>query len=631
MDFSFIIIQTLNGLATASYLFIAASGLTIVFGVTRIVNFAHGSLFMIAAYLAVTLMPRFLDIQSSFWSFLVAAITVALLVGVLAMLLEVLLLRRIYKAPELFQLLATFGVVLIVQDLVIMVWGPEDILGPRVPGLASFVEIQGQRFPAYELFLIGLGPLVLGLLWLLFHKTRFGIVVRAATVDREIASTLGINPAVLFTATLFLSGCLAGLAGAIQVPREPANGFMDINLIAEAFVITVIGGLGSITGAFIAAVLIGLLQAFGIVIFPKVTLVLVFALMAIILIWRPKGLLGREVRLAAEEKAMPSRFPPFGGYRWLLLFGLAGVLALSPAFVDDFFLRVLTEVLVLGLFALSLNLLLGLGGITSFGHAAYFGLGAYGAAMLTKYMAIPMEAGLAFSGVVAAIGAAALGAVLMRLSGIYLAMLTLAFAQILYAIAFQWIEVTGGDNGILGVWPSQWASEPATFFYLSLACVLLVVAAIYNLMQSPFGFALRAARDSDMRAAALGIHVKLHRWLAFTIAGAAAGFAGGLYVYSRGNIDPTALSIPISVDALTMSLLGGIYTYFGPLLGAAVLHLAKDFVMPLTDFWRFWLGCGIILMVLLRPGGLLSGPGLGSVIGFFRPSSDPKLKSERTV
>jgi branched-chain amino acid transport system permease protein len=181
VDPSFLLVQSLSGLASASSLFVIASGLTLVFGVTRIVNFAHGSFYMLGAYIAVTVVPWLLEIDRSPWLFFAGVLASAIAVGLLGVAMEFLLLRRIYKVPELFQLLATFGVVLMVQDAVLKIWGPVDLPGPRAPGLRHGVEILGQRFPAYELFLIAVGPAVLGLLWLLMHRTRFGILIRAAT------------------------------------------------------------------------------------------------------------------------------------------------------------------------------------------------------------------------------------------------------------------------------------------------------------------------------------------------------------------------------------------------------------------------------------------------------------------
>jgi len=524
--------------------------------------------------------------------------------------MEVLLLRRIYKVPELFQLLATFGVVLIVQDLVLLAWGPVDIAGPRAPGLRHGVYILDQRFPAYELFLIFVGPAVLALLWLLMHRTRFGVLIRAATQDREMVGALGVNQAMLFTGTLFLGATLAGLGGALQIPRVSANAHMDLSIITEAFVVTVIGGMGSVPGAFLAALLIGLLQAFGVLVFPKITLVLAFLLMAVVLVVKPWGLLGKpdvaSGRAVLPEGILdPRPLDVFG--RVLAAVALLVVLALP--LLDEYSVKVGTEVLIFALAAFSLNFLVGNGGIVSFGHAAYFGLGAYGAGLLVTKAGTPMEPALLAAPVAGGAAAALFGFFVVRLSGIYLAMLTLAFAQIAYAVVFQWVEVTGGDNGIVGVWPSHWAASREVYLYLTAVLSLAAILFLARVIRAPFGATLRAARDSAARADAIGIDVRTHRWLGFILAGAAAGLAGGLYAFSKGSIDPTLLSIPLSVDFLSMILLGGIQSVFGPVAGAATFHAVKDFLMPLTDHWRLLLGLAIIAMVLAFPRGLAGALG----------------------
>jgi branched-chain amino acid transport system permease protein len=610
MDFSFVATQALSGLASASSLFVIASGLSIVFGVTRIVNFAHGSLYMLGAYLAVTIVPRLLDVAHSPWTFFLGVLASAVAVGLIGVAIEVLLLRRIYRVPELFQLLATFGIVLIVQDVVLKVWGPVDIPGPRAPGLRHGVDILGERFPAYELFLIAVGPAVLALLWLLMHRTRFGVLIRAATQDREMVGALGVNQARLFTATLFLGAFLAGLGGALQIPRVPASAQMDTAVITEAFVVTVVGGMGSVPGAFLASLIIGQLQAFGILVFPKITLVLVFLLMAAVLVVKPWGLLGKpSVAAAAGQSAMPEgilSLARFGRLDTLLaVLAIAAVLAI-PLIGDSYTTKVAIEVMVFALAAFSLHFLMGVGGLVSFGHAAYFGMGAYAAGLLaTGPLKLPMEAALLLAPLAAGAGAALFGFFVVRLSGIYLAMLTLAFAQIVYAVCFQWVEVTGGDNGVVGVWPSAWASSREVYFYVVAVLTLAAILFLRRAIHAPFGYTLRAARDSAMRADAIGIDVRTHRWLAFTLAGAAAGLAGALYAFSKGSIDPTMISIPMSVDFLVMVLVGGIRTVAGPLVGAASFHALKDFFMPLTDFWRLFLGASIIAMVLLFPRGIV--------------------------
>ena len=608
-DLSFLLVQALNGLASASSLFIIAAGLTIVFGVTRIVNFAHGSFYMLGAYLGVTLIPRLLAASSTFPAFLGGVLAAAVAVGAIGIAMELVLLRRIYAVPELFQLLATFGVVLAVEDVVLKVWGPLDILGPRAPGLRGAVAILGHRFPTYELFLIAVGPLVLALLWLIMYRTRFGVLVRAATQDREMVGALGVNQALLFTGALFLGATLAGFAGALQTPKLAANPNMDISIIAEAFVVTVVGGMGSVPGAFVAALLIAELQAFGILIFPKITLVLVFLLMALVLVVRPWGLMGRP-EVGQVRVVMPE------GIVRLERLSRAGTIALAPVGVfllalpllgDGYTVKLGIEVLSFALAAFSLNFLIGVGGIVSFGHAAYFGLGAYAAGLLVTRAGVAMEPALIAAPIVAGLGAAFFGFFVVRLSGIYLAMLTLAFAQIVYAVAFQWVELTGGDNGVVGVWPSRWAAGRASYYYLALAVSATIIVLLRRGIYAPFGYTLRAARDSRERADAVGIDVRTHRWLAFAIAGAAAGLAGGLFAFAKGSIDPTLISIPMSIDFLVMTLLGGVETVAGPLVGAAAFHSIRDVLMPLTDHWRLLLGLAIIAIGLAMPRGIVGG------------------------
>lgn len=598
-----VLTQTLNGLASASSLFLVACGLSIIFGVTRIVNFAHGSLYMLGGYLAFTLVTYFGPADAfGFWGGVVLAV---LLTGLVGALIEVTILRRIYQAPELFQLLATFGVVLMLQDIALAIWGPEDKLGPRAPGFKGFVFLFDGRFPSYDLFLIAVGPVVLGLIWLLFHRTRWGVLIRAATEDREMVSALGVNQRLLFTSVFAFGAALAGLGGALQLPREAINLHMDLSMIAEAFVVVVVGGLGSVTGAYLAAVLIGVLHAFGILILPKITLVLVFLVMAAVLIARPHGLLGKA---AAEPRGHAGQLfllrPANGAAR---AFGAVALvlLILAPLLVPDHLVLTLTDLVIFAVFAASLHLLMGPGGIISFGHAAYFGLGAYGAALAVKWLGASMEPALVLAPLMAGVAGAIFGWFCVRLSGVYLAMLTLAFAQIAWATAFQWVDLTGGDNGILGVWPSAWAVSKTAFYYLALAIAVLVILALRLIIFAPFGYSLRAGRDSPLRAEAIGLDVGHLQWAAFVIAALAAGIAGGLFAFSKGSVFPTYMAIPRSVDALLMVLLGGVQTVAGPVVGAFAYMGLNEQLAKMTAYWRFGLGLSIVLLVVLFPRGLV--------------------------
>lgn len=588
-----ILLQFLNGLAGASSLFLLAAGLSLIFGVSRIVNFAHGSLYMLGMYLAVWLAQRI-----GFW----AAIPLsAVAVACLGMFIEILLLRRIYRAPELLQLLATFALVLLIRDFSLWAWGPEDLLGPRVTGLAGAVEIAGRAFPQYELFLIAVGPLVFAFLHWLLKRTRFGVLLRAATQDREMASALGVNERRLFTGVFALGALLAGLGGALAIPREPANLEIDLAVISDAFVVVVIGGLGSIPGAFLAALLVGLVKAFCIGLgFSKITLAVEFIVMAVVLVLRPWGLLGRPIAPARGPGTVEPPLPSIGPRA---LFAVAALLLL-PLFAGQYTLVLLTDMLVFALFAVSLHFMMGPGGMLSFGHAAYFGLGAYGAGILLLRFALPMEIALLLAPLFAAMGALVSGWFCVRLSGVYLAMLTLAFAQIAWSIAFQWDAVSGGSNGLVGVWPAGWLASREAYFLLTAFACSAGMALLWRMLSSPFGYALRAARDSPLRAEAIGIDVRAVQWAAFTVAGTFAGMAGALYAFSKGSISPETLSVPRSVDALVMVLLGGVQTLTGPAWGAVLFTWLEDTVSRNIDYWRAALGAVILLLVLALPQGV---------------------------
>ena len=242
--------------------------------------------------------------------------------------------------------------------------------------------------------------------------------------------------------------------------------------------------------------------------------------------------------------------------------------------------------------------------MASFGHAAYFGLGAYAAGLLAKHFGAPMLGGLVLAPFAAGLFGLVFGWFCVRLSGVYSAMLTLAFAQITWSVAFQWLELTGGDNGILGVWPPEWARSKLVFYYLALAACLGATLLLRRALYAPFGYALRAQRDSALRAEAIGIDAFRIRWLAFAFAAAAAGIAGAFFAYAKGSVFPTYLAIPRSVDALLMVLLGGVQTVTGPIIGAIAFAGLQEQLVRVTEYWRLVLGLVIVALVLFFPSGL---------------------------
>ncbi|WP_217619062.1 ABC transporter permease [Achromobacter sp. GbtcB20] len=613
MNVSGLLLQLLNGLADASALFLVAAGLSLIFGVTRVVNFAHGSFYMLGIYLTWTFTSHF-GSGAGYWFGLLLA---ALATGLIGAAAELLVLKRLYRAPELFQLLATFALVLIIGDAALAIWGPEDLFSARAPGLSGAVQILGRRYPEYDLLLIAAGPIVLGLLWLLLMRTRWGRLLRAAAENRTMLAALGVNQAWLFTSAFTLGAFLAGLGGALAAPRVPATLGLDLEIIASAFVVVVVGGLGSVPGAFLAAVLICSVKALFVFLgqvaigpwvfnLSKLTLLAEFAVMAVVLVVRPWGLMGKPPA-PTSHPGMPERPISPAGPRLRLAYGvLLALLALVPVATLTWpYLSILmTEILIAALFAASLHFLTGLAGMTSFGHAAWFGLGAYGAALLLKLAAIPMEAALLLGPFAAAFGALVFGWFCVRLSGVYLAMLTLAVAQILWALTYQWDDVTGGSNGLTGLWPSAWLAQGPWFYYLTLALCAAGVWWLRRLAFSPLGFALRGVRDSALRAEALGMDTRRIQWAGFVAASFAAGLAGSLYAFSKGSIAPDVLAVSRSVDGLVMVLLGGIQTLAGPLVGAASYTWLQDAAARSTEYWHAVLGLAILALVMAFPEGL---------------------------
>jgi branched-chain amino acid transport system permease protein len=614
MTFSAFLFQALNGLSTASGLFFIAVGLSLIFGVTRIINIAHGSLYMLGTYIAYSFATKIGGVFG-FWGGIVAT---ALIVGVIGAVIEIVLLRRIYRAPELFQLLATFALVLVFNDMALWIWGPEDLLGPRAPGLRGSIEVLGRRLPEYDLFLALIGPVVLLILHFALARTRFGRLIRAATQDREMVGALGVNQAILFTSVFALGAALAGLGGALQVAREPANLATDLVAIGDAFVVVVVGGMGSITGAYLAAVIIAEVKAlcigigvvdFGFITvnFSKFTLVAEFLVMAAVLIARPYGLMGKPqgvVRSVAEPEE-PIR-PATPMLKTLAVIVLTLLMCLPLLAQSSPYLMILgIDVLIAVIFATSLHFIMGPGGMHSFGHAAYFGLGAYGAALLVKWLAWPMGFAIAAAPLIALSGALLFGWFAVRLSGVYLAMLTLAFAQIVWAAVFQWEGFTGGSNGVIGVWPPPPFDKSWVYFVLTLVLAVAAVLLLRRFLFAPFGYAMRAGRDSPLRAEAIGIDVKRVHWLAFAIAGGICGIAGGLFAFAKGSISPETISVGRSIDGLVMVLLGGIQTLTGPIFGASLYAVLQDTVMRQTEYWRALLGIIILVLVLAFPQGIV--------------------------
>ena len=298
-----------------------------------------------------------------------------------------------------------------------------------------------------------------------------------------------------------------------------------------------------------------------------------------------------------------SRSVTRSGWIWAGLVVLG--LVLYPQFVSRYYIVLSTEVVILALLATSYNLIFGYAGMVSFGHAAFFGLGAYAMAILTKNYGSPMLVGLLAGPVVAAAFAFVIGWFCMRTIRLYFALLSLAFAQLLYVIVYQWVGFTGGSDGIHGVPRPEILASYASYYYFGLAVTILCMVLMWFIVNSPFGWSLRAIRENTQRSQFLGINDRFYKLVAFTIAGAFAGVAGGLYSQFQKWADPDLLFWTTSANPVLMSILGGMFSFVGPSIGAVVFVALREIIKVRTDYWPLVLGLVLLSMVLALPGGIV--------------------------
>lgn len=611
IDLSFLTVQVLSALRQAAFLFLISSGLTLIFGVLNILNFAHGALYMLGAYFIYALTLHLTGPAG----FVIALLAAPLGVALVAVVIEMGLLRRIYVQEEIYQLLLTYSLVLIIDDLAKIIFGPEYKSIPKPDAISGAVTIFGGTVPVYTLLVLVLAPAMALVLWYLLYKTRTGKIVRATSSDREMADALGINMSALFTLVFAFGAMLAGFGGALAGPARTVFPGVGTEVIIESFVVVVIGGLGNLWGALIGSILIGTLETVGIIVFPEFEMSLIYLLMVAILVIRPWGLFGRPLKVKAlsdknlsmeAQEISPVHFSIHPAIRLIPLV----LLLIVPLVAGRFYQFLLTQILIASLVAVAFNLLLGTTGLLSFGQMAFYGVGAYTVGLLAMKAGFGTLPALLLSPVFAALVAGVIGFFCVRLSGVHFAMLTLAFGQLVYTIAFKWYGFTGGDNGIQGI-PIRPLpggidiGSTQAMYYFALVVVGISVEALRRIRSSPFGATLKAIRENSQRAAYLGVNVKLYQWTAFVIAGAFTGLAGGLYAVMEKAITPDIIHWTKSGEPVFMTIIGGIYTFAGPVVGAAVFVVLNSYLVAWTENWGLVLGIILLVMVLMLPGGVV--------------------------
>jgi branched-chain amino acid transport system permease protein len=620
-----VLTQALNGLQFGLMLFLFAAGLTLVLGIMNLVNLAHGSLYMLGAFFAASFYA---------WtgSLLLAVIFAVPAIFAAGIVIEFAVLRFLYRRDHLEQVLATFGLILFLNELARIVWGSTPLDMP-VPALLSgrIAILPGVAYPTYRLALIVLGLIVALLLYLLVNRTKLGMLIRAGASNREMVEAIGVNVRLLFTAIFGLGAALAGLAGMAVGPLISVDPTMGDVVLILALVVIVIGGIGSIRGSFVAALIVGLVDTLGRAFVPGVliallprtiadavgpalTSMLIYILMAAVLLFRPQGLIPAPGAAGGGGSAGTSlrqgRLSPASEAIVGIAIMAALVLVPVAAGGQPFYLALVSRVMIFGIAALSLNFIVGFGGMVSLGHAAFLGIGAYvvGIAVVNG-----VTDGFAHLGLVVAVSAGvalAIGALCLRTSGLHFLMITLAFAQLVYFIAVG-LKQYGGDDGFTFHGHSSFAGlldlgNPVTFYYVVWVVLALCVLAIYRLVNSRFGLALQATRLNERRARALGLPAYRYKLVAFVIAGTMCGIAGGLLANLTQFASPDYMNWTQSGDLLVMVIAGGLSSVIGPVLGAILYLLLQEILSGYTDHWQVVMGPLLILLVLFAREGAMA-------------------------
>jgi branched-chain amino acid transport system permease protein len=612
----------LNGVTLAGLYFLVASGFTLVFGLMRNVNLAHGSLYLLGAYVGYDVAQ-----WTGNWFVGVAAGTLAIaLVGVL---LQVFVFQRL-AGDELRQTLVTIGISIVAADLMLAIWGGKtyqftipdwldgSIATPIITAVKSSGQIVTMRYPLYRLVVLA-AAMAIGIgLWLTLNKTRLGMTIRAGVDDRAMLSVTGVNVRTLFVAVFAIGGALAGFSGVIGGSALSVAPGEDVRYLMASLVVVIVGGMGSITGAAIGALLIGLAEQIGLVYFPTYGVVLTFVIMVLTLALRPQGIMGSArtrfadaPRLEIPGDIVTARLGPAA-------LALAVALILYPLVVSPFFaFQIGAQALILGMIGLSLMVLAGYGGMVSLAQLSVAGIAGYAVAILGPNsvgvlgLAWPWWIYAPVAVLIAGIASALIGMIAIRTSGIYTIMITLAVSTALFYFAQQNYSVFNGHAGFRGLAPPEvfgvdWHG-PIAFYYLALAVAALAYCAVVYCARSTFGRALMATRDNPRRMRAIGYDVAFHRIAAYFLSGIIAGAAGVLYIWFNGRISPGTISVSETIGILVIAVIGGLRHPIGPFIGAALYVVLKTFAIDLVGADRFNTLVGLVFLIIVfaSPDGIL--------------------------
>ena len=608
--------QTVNGLAIGNIYALTAVGLALIFGVGNLINFAHGSVYMIGAYVGWVAVTQ-LHVPLA-----LAFIAVAAVCGLLGLLIERFGLRGLQASNgnrnggcdggRIAPLLATIGISFTLDQLTQIIFSPNPQSFPS-PLPEGRIYLGGVSLGWLDVLIAGVGLTVAALLFAFLRFSKAGWALRATSQDREAAAQMGVDVNAVNATTYAIAGALGGIAGVlVGLYFNTVYPAMAFQAGLKGFAANLLGGLGNVPGAIAGGLLLGLIESYGVALFGATYRNLfAFVLLIGVLVVRPQGLFTRKKQLPPEPltgtfvpNSKPVRVP-----RWVILSLVLMALALPLVISDPYMLQILTNAWLMALLALSLTLVTGTAGQTSLGHAGFLAIGAYASAILTQRFSLPFEVSLILSALITAILGTLLVLPAFRLRAHYVAIATLGLGEIVNQIILNWGSLTNGPLGIANIAPPSFlgmqAITPRAVYWYALALLLLGALFQWRLVRSHLGRTWRAIREDDVAAQAFGINLNRYKAAAFAasafVAGASGAFTGHMYSY----INHETFTSSTGILALTMVILGGMGNMLGAVVGAVVLTALPEVFRGLAEYRYLLYGIVLVLLIRFRPQGLL--------------------------
>ena len=594
-----------SGLINGNAYALIALGLSLIFGVADLVDFAHGSVFAIGGMLGWFL------VAVLHWPLASALAGVVVSTAALGLLIERVAVRPLAGAPRIVPLLSTVAVALILDRVSQLVFGPETRLFPSLLPNRAF-RLGDIRFGLVDLVMFGVTVASVAVLWVFLMRTRLGRALRATAQDRDAARQMGVNVHALEGLAFAVASALAGIGGVLVGMYyrnvDPSMGFAAM---IEGFAAATVGGLGNLPGAVVGGLLLGVAESFGVTWFGGSTRGLIaFGVLVMVLWLRPRGLFGSKG--ADFTEPMTGTFfgqgNPASLRRWHIAAILIGAFVVLPAVADPYLLTVATIVAIFAILALSLTLVAGTSGLMSIGQAGFFAIGAYTSALLVKDHGWSFWLALPAAGAAASLTATILVSPALKLRGHYAAIVTLGLGAIVTAVILNLPSVTGGPMGVTNIPPPTLFSyqivSPRDYYWLSATLLVICAALIVGLQRSHLGRVWRSIRDDEVAAQASGVRITSYKSLAFAIGAFVAGIGGSLLAHQYMYISPDIFGVDVSVLAMTIVVLGGMANVPGTILGAIVLVGGPEFFRPLHDVRILAYGLLLLLLILYRPQGL---------------------------